>query len=157
MARQPMNPWIANSLLDTCAFDPKYEPETSSAVEIFRLHEEQDLSIVLAHSVTKEIEHPNTPSWVKRKAQQQIFTLQVGLNPDEVKRKGKIHAVLTGNSDPAKHAQDTSHIFEAQKYGSYFVTTDERILKKAVKIQRFFPVCILKPSAFLAIVRASSR
>lgn len=156
MARQPMNPWITNSFLDTCAFDPKYEPEVSSAFEIFRLHEQQNLPIVLAHSVTKEIEHPNTPSWVKRKAQQQIFTLQVGLNPEEVERKDKIHAILTGNGDRAKHAQDASHIFEAQKYGSCFITTDRRILTKAPEIQRFCPICILRPSAFLAIVRVNS-
>jgi hypothetical protein len=151
-----MNPWIANSFLDSCAFDPKYEPEASSAIEIFRLHEEQDLPILLAHSVTKEIEHPNTPRWVKNKAGEQIFTLQVGLSPEEIKRKARIHAALTGNGDPANHAQDANHIFEAQKYGSYFITTDARILKKAVEIQTFCPAVILRPSEFLSIVGSNN-
>ena len=157
MARRPMSPWITNSLLDTCAFDPKYEPEASSALEIFRLHEDEELSIVLAHSVTREIDHPNTPPWVKKKAQQQIYTLQVGLNPEEAKRKARIHAVLTGNGNPANYEQDANHIFEAQKYGSYFITTDGGILKKKNEIQKFFPVFILKPSEFLAFVRANER
>lgn len=147
-----MNPWVTNSFLDTCAFDPKYEPETSAAEEIFRLHENEGLSIVLAHSVTKEIEHPNTPSWVKSAAKRQILTLQVNLNVEETKRKTMIHAALAGNGKPANYVQDATHLFEAQKYGSYFVTTDARILNRSPEIQKVCSVQILRPSEFLKVV-----
>lgn len=60
----PMNPWITNSFLDSCAFDPKHHPEDLAATEIFRLHQEEGLGIRLAHSTQKEVDHPNTPAWV---------------------------------------------------------------------------------------------
>lgn len=56
----PINPWNTNNFVDSCAFDPKCDPEDKSAIEIFRLHQEQDLGIQVAHSNQKEIEHPNT-------------------------------------------------------------------------------------------------
>jgi hypothetical protein len=102
MTQVPMNPWITNSFLDTCAFDPKYDPETSAAIEIFRLHSEEGLPLVLAHTVAKEIEHPNTPRWVKQEARNQIFSVPVPLTPPEQAKKSRIHTVLTGNGKPRK-------------------------------------------------------
>jgi hypothetical protein len=63
-----MNPWITNSFLDSCAFDPKYHPEDQAATELFRLHQTEHLGILLAHSPQKKVDHPNTPAWVKTKA-----------------------------------------------------------------------------------------
>jgi hypothetical protein len=63
----PMNPWITNSFLDSCAFDPKYHPEDLAATELFRLHQTEHLRMLLAHSNKKEVDHPNTPPWVKTK------------------------------------------------------------------------------------------
>ncbi len=47
---------------------------------------------------------------------------------------------------------DCRHIFEAQKYGRYFVTTDIRLLKKSPEIKSNFNLHIVKPSEFLAIL-----
>ena len=55
-----MNPWIANSFLDSCAFDPKYHPENEAANELFRLHQTEDLGILLAHSNQREVEPGDT-------------------------------------------------------------------------------------------------
>jgi len=70
-----INPWLTNNFIDSCAFDPKYEPEDIASVEIFRLSQKGKLLIHIAHSTQKEIEHPNTPDWVKREAQNLIYTI----------------------------------------------------------------------------------
>ncbi len=149
----PINPWITNNFIDSCAFDPKYDPEDQASIEIFRLHQEQDLELQIAHSNQKEIEHPNTPSWVKEEALSLIFTIEVSLTENERVLHKKILSTLAGSGKPENMAQDAKHIFEAQKYGSYFVTTDARLLKKAPSIKKFCNVEILKPSKFLQLLQ----
>lgn len=146
---------FTNSFIDSCAFDPKYGPEQAAANEIFRLDSIHDLSLLIAHSVRKELEHPNTPEWVKREGLSRIYSIKVQLTRDEMALKREIHAILTGNGKPEKMKEDAEHIFEAQKYGSCFVTTDERLLKRAADINALCSVVILKPSKFLEYVRAA--
>lgn len=148
----PINPWITNNFIDSCAFDPKYDPEDKAANEIFQLHKEKELDVLIAHSTQKEIEHPNTPAWVKREAQNLIYTINVKLTSDEINKLREIESILAGNGKIENIRQDARHIFEAQKYGSYFITTDTRILKKADDIYRVCLVVILKPSKFLSLV-----
>jgi hypothetical protein len=76
----------------------------------------------------------------------------VTLTPGEKSRLTKIHNILTGNGKPQNVADDARHVFEAQKYGSYFVTTDERLLKRADEIRTECGVDILRPSQFLELV-----
>jgi hypothetical protein len=146
---------FTNSFIDSCAFDPKYGIEQLAAKEIFRLDAEHDLSLLIAHSVRKELEHPNTPEWVKREGLSRIYSIKVQLTRDEVALKKRIHAILTGNGRPEKMKEDAEHILEAQKYGSCFVTTDGRLLKRAADIHALCSVVILKPSEFLGYVRAA--
>ena len=153
----PLNPWITNSFLDTCAFDPKYAPEEEAANEIFRLHRESGLGIMLAHSNQKEIEHPNTPKWVKSEAAGQIYTVEVQRTANEDAIKQRILEIITGTGRPVNMRHDAEHIYEAQKYGSYFVTTDSRLLNKARKLDGFCGVNVLLPSQFLEIVAQNKR
>jgi hypothetical protein len=146
---------FSNSFIDSCAFDPKYGVEQAAANEIFRLDAEHDLSLLIAHSVRKELEHPNTPEWVKRKGLSKIHSIQVQLTRDELALKRNIHTILTGNGKPEKMKEDAEHIFEAQKYGSCFITTDGRLLKHAADIHALCSVVILRPSEFLEYVRAA--
>ncbi len=148
----PMNPWITNSFLDSCAFDPKYHPEDQVATELFRLHQTEHLRILLAHSTQKEVNHPNTPAWVKTKGAGLIYTTSVTLTPGEKSRLSRIHAILTGNGKPENVVDDARHVFETQKYGSYFVTTDAGLLKRAEEIKTECGVDILRPSQFLELV-----
>lgn len=71
-------------MIDSCAFDLKYEPEAFSSVEIFKLANEGKFQLIIAHSTQKEIEHPNTPKWVKLEAQSRIYTLNVQLTPKDI-------------------------------------------------------------------------
>lgn len=152
-----ISPWLTNNFIDSCAFDPKYDPEDKAATEIFCLYQEKKLGIIIAHSTQKEIEHPNTPSWVKKEAGGLIFTLNLLLTLEENALLRNIEKALAGNGKHKNIIQDARHVFEAQKYGSYFVTTDYRLLKKTHEIQKLCGVKILLPSEFLAIVQHYSQ
>lgn len=147
-----LNPYFANIFIDSCAFDPKYEPESNSAEEIFRRHEKNEISLVIAHSTIKEAEHPNTPKHVKETALGQIFTIETNLPPQERLKKREIWDVLSGNGKPEKMKQDAEHVFEAHKYGGYFVTTDERILKLRDKLHRVTNAHIVRPSELVSLL-----
>ncbi len=153
--KKPINPLITPNFIDSCAFDPKNDvDEVAASAEIFRLSEEFRLGIHIAHSTQKEIDYPNTPSWVKRKAKGLNHTLLVSLTIAESSQLRKIETILAGNGKVENILQDANHIFEAQKYGSYFITTDKRILDKASELHKIgCQVTILKPSQFLAIVK----
>ena len=154
MTFRPINPLITNVFLDSCAFNPEYTPEDTASMALYRLYEQGELVLHIAHSTQKEIEHPNTPSWVKKEANTFIFTYKVQLIDEKIKRKKEILTILTGNGNPDQMQNDAEHIFEASKYGSYFVTTDARILKKQTELQKLCGVIILKPSEIMEIIRA---
>lgn len=149
----PIDPLITNTFIDSCAFDPKYEPESTASLEIFRLSEKTDLIIEIAHSTQKEIEHPNTPKWVMDKAKQLNYTIPVQLTPNEKATLRDIERILAGNGRVENITQDARHVFEAQKYGSYFITTDDKILRRANALRRHVGVEIVRPSEFLAIIK----
>lgn len=148
-----ISPLIVNNLIDSCAFDPKYEPEDTASREILRLSDESRFLLMIAHSTQKEVEHPNTPSDVKRRAQMRISSLEVQLTESEKQLLADIERILAGKGKVENVGQDAKHVFEAQKYGRYFITTDERILSRTQVLQERCQVIVLKPSAFLALVR----
>ena len=157
MARKYINPWIVNSFLDSCAFDPKYAPEDDAANKIFEIHRNEQLGVQIAHSNRKEIDHPNTPKWVKAEAAELIYTLQVSLTPNEREILRRIHVILTGQGKPENFKADAQPVFEAQNYGSYFITTDAVILKCAQDLQAVCYINILLPSKFLELVQNNEK
>jgi predicted nucleic acid-binding protein len=148
--RERTFPTIGNIVVDSCVFDPKYEPETSSARLLFELCDRYDVAIIVPHSVKVEVEHENTPELERRRARQHIYSMATERTPEEERMLVSIHAVLTGNGKPKKMAADAMHVFQAQKYGSAFVTTDSRILKRRDLISRICTLAILRPSEMLA-------
>ena len=148
-----LNPWLSNNFLDSCAFDPKYNPEDRAATEIFRLHKEDDLGIIITHSTQKEIDHPNAPARVKREAGGLIYTHDTSLTQQERLLIQNIESTLAGNGKRDSFSQDARHIFESQKYGGYFITTDKRLIKKRQEIRQFCAANILLASEFLSLVR----
>ncbi len=148
----PANPIINNNFLDSCAFDPKYDPEDSASIDIFKLSQEGKVLIQIAHSTQKELDHPNTPEWVKSEAKNLIYTIKVSLTANEENELHQIEAILAGNGKVENIKQDARHVFEAQKYGAYFITTDNRILSRAHELYLACGVSILKPSDFLSLV-----
>ena len=60
-----------------------------------------------------------------------IFTLPTELTAQEADTRRRIEAEIQGNAKPGKDARDAEHLSEAAKYGGYFITSDERILKRS--------------------------
>lgn len=149
--RNVPDPRYAHNFLDTCAFDPKYSPEDEAAQQIRTLGNEGQVNLLLAHSNQKEVEHPNTPTDVKREAAGMIYTIETSLTQEERVQKAKINAILTGKGKPEKYAADAAHVFEAGKYVGYFITTDERILSKRVELKDISSAVIVKPSEWLKV------
>ena len=151
--RLPVDPRRTTIWLDSCAFDPKYSPEDQASLEIFQRHERDELKgLNIAHSNLKEIDHPNTPDWVKRKAEKLHYSIQTGLTNNEIQQKAQILKILAGNGKPEKFADDAEHVFEASKYCGYFITTDTRILNKKDELRKICSAIIVKPSEFLRIL-----
>ena len=149
--RTYLDPRLASNFLDSCAFDPKYTPEHEAAQEIRALGKEGTIRLLLTHSNQKEVDHPNTPIDVKREATGMIFTIKTALTSGEQSHKARIHAVLTGNGKPEKYVADASHVFEAGKYGGYFITTDQRILTKREALRPLSAATILTPSEWIKV------
>ena len=155
-SRNYLDPRRANNFIDTCAFDPKYSPEHEAAERIRLLGHEHIVQLILAHSNQKEVDHPNTPEDVKREASSMIYTIETELVLDEKQQKAKIHGILTGNGKPEKYAADAKHVFEAGKYGGYFITTDNRILDKRVDLKKVCSATILLPTEWLKLFAESA-
>jgi hypothetical protein len=151
MAQKHLDPRIVNIFLDSCAFDPKYSPENQAALDLFQRYKKGDLLLQIAHSTQKEIEHPNTPSWVKQESSGLTYTIETSLTDGERKVQALILRILAGNGKLDNVFQDAQHVFEAAKYGSYFVTTDQRILQKGSELHSVCNVNIVKPSELLEI------
>lgn len=154
--RSPPDPRRTNTFLDSCAFDPKVEPEHGAAQKIRSIRQREQISILLAHSNQKEIEHPNTPADVKAEAADMNYTIATELTPAETERRAQIHNAMTGEGNPARYEADARHIFEAGKYGGYFVTTDKRILDRKSQLQALSGAVIVKPTEWLAIYEAQT-
>jgi hypothetical protein len=148
------NGLYTNSMIDSCAFDTKFEPEASASSEILALADDGKFQLIIAHSTQKEIDHRNTPAEVKKRATERIFSWPVSLTKDEQRIRSEIHRILTGNGKPENVREDSEHVFEAQKYGGHFITTDGRILDRANDLEALCGICVLKPSAFLAKAKA---
>lgn len=147
MLRQKINASYSHFFLDTCAFDPKYFPEDNAAQSLWAQYEEEKINLLLSHSNQREIDHPNTPAWVKSRALSMIYTFNVPLTREEVDLKRKLVILLRGNAQSDKHKDDAHHLFQASKHGGYFITTDHRILNKHEEIYCLCTVQVLTPSS----------
>ena len=146
------NPICRESFIDSCAFDPKYNPEDKAALNLFKLKEQGIINLEIAYSTLKEINHPHTPDWVKKKASEMIYTKEVGLTSSEIKHLHDIENILAGDGKIENIKEDALHIFECQKHGDYFITTDKRILKKRDALRKLYSLMICKPSEFLDLI-----
>ena len=86
----------------------------------------EDVSICIPQLVLKEINHPNSPSIIKKRANSFVYTLPMTLNERETRQLSSLVEHFRGNSTDARHDNDAHHIFEYIKYGGgYFVTEDK--------------------------------
>ncbi len=153
MKKQP-NQFYVSVFFDSCAFDGGNKEEQIASNEARSLFSSNGNEIKIVYSVQKEIDFSNTPQWVKDEANKLVSTLEVQLTPNELKELNDVQRIIVGNGNFKKRKADCRHVFEAIKYGRYFITTDNGILNHSQKIlSRFSTLLIIKPSEFLSIIK----
>ena len=152
MTHRPLDPRICNVSIDANALDRDGGSRDALVDRLLALYEAGTINLILPKGVRLEMSNPNTPAHVQGAAPR-IFTIGVGLNADEQRRKRVIEAELQGKAKPGKHAADADHLFEAAKYTGYFITHDERILKRSGGLREVLPpsLTVVTLADFLAI------
>jgi predicted nucleic acid-binding protein len=156
MAIPDLDPRVGNNLIDANALDRHGGTEETAMDEILRLPDKRAFTLLLPYSVKAEIEHPNTPAEVKRKAAFMLFSMRVDLVGQELIRHDRVRNLIQGNAKEGQHDKDAFHLVESAKYGRHFVTNDRRLLKRAQEIWGMLHLKVLKPSDFLAAYRSHS-
>ena len=145
-------PQHTHSYVDSCAFDPGGEEEACSR-RLLGFASSGGIHLEIAHSVGKEIDHPNTPPDVKRQARQFIFTNAASLTAEQSQRRSEIRKLLQGNAAPQKHQSDADHLFDLEMHGGgYFITTDPRILRLSDELFRRYFITALKPCDYEKLI-----
>lgn len=117
-------------VLDAMVLDVEDGPDGRALGKLLDLNEKGEVSILLPYSVKVELENEHTPQSVKGRSRDLIFTQIVNLTPNEIGMCDQIYSIVNGNARVGKHRSDSIHLFEALKYGRFFVTNDKRILRK---------------------------
>lgn len=142
------------AFFDSCAFDGGFPQESGAAKKVLELLEQESSGVQLVHSVLKEIDYPRTPQKVKAAALQCIQSLEVPLQAEEIPHKKRIEAIILGNGSREKMKSDAEHVFLAfRNHANYFVTVDNRLLKKSAEIYRYTDsLKIVRPSELLDVI-----
>ena len=126
MARRKLDPRRASALLDSNAFEHSDQNQVN---RLLSLMAEGRITLIVPHGVRSETTHPNTPIQIKKMMSEQLFTEEVERCSTEEQQIARIDAVLQGNARTGRHSADAKHVFEAAKYGGYFITHDKRIMQ----------------------------
>ena len=153
--RQPLDPRRVNIAADGNVFNRGLSEEDDRQLDrLQHIKDSGQINFVIAGGVRDEVLHPNTPASKKAAVMGEIFNLRPTRNADQEEKRRAVAAVLQGNAQPGRHAADASHLSEAVEYGAcYFITRDERILKKRAEIYAVTPptLQIVTVDEFLAI------
>ena len=142
--------FIHNFMLDSCSFDTNDPREQQACTKIFEWEEKGIVVPIVPHSVMKEIDHPNTPSWKKKKAHELVSTVDLGLTQEKNKKLQALKEIITDN--------DALHVLIAQDSAAYFVTADNRYIVKKQEIEQILlGIKICKPSEFVRIVENDNK
>ncbi len=153
MSRRPLDPRICNVAIDANALNRDGSDHDKLVDRLLALRDAGTIRLLLPKRVREEILDPRTPGCIQQATAGEIFTIPVGMSSDEQRRKQIITAELQGNANPGKHEADADHLFEVAKYGGYFITHDDRILKRAGRLREVLPpsLTVVKLSDFLVI------
>jgi hypothetical protein len=153
MTRRPIDPRICPVAIDANALDRDGTDHDGLVDRLLRLSSARTINLVVPKRVREEILNPRTPDHVQKAALSKPFTIGVGLNSDEQRRHRIIVQELRGNAKPGKHEADADHLFEAAKYGGYFITHDDRIVTRAGRLGDVVPpsLTVVTLEDFLAI------
>ncbi len=150
------NPFDEFIFYDSCAFDGGDLKQQEASLKVQKILESNKVKIILMHSVVSEIKNSKTPEWIRRKEIRSLKTVKLPLTEAEQLTLLDIQNIIVGNGSAERRRADCVHVFEAQKYGGYFVTSDEGIYKHADVIQAKYGLNIVSPDGFLKIVNSNS-
>ncbi len=144
MVHKQRSPQHTHTFMDSCAFSPEEEEEPAS-----RRILEKCPNIIVAHSVQKELNHPNTPEDIRQLSMAFIYTIEGDLTQEEIERRNEFRMLIQGNASAGRHKNDADHLFELSKYGGgYFVTTDRRLLKHSETLFKRYFITTIEPSEY---------
>jgi hypothetical protein len=133
--RRALDPRICNVTIDANALDRDGSTRDKLVNRLLELSAAGTITLMVPKGVRIEMQHPHTPAHVRDAGLSQIFTIQTGLTAQEQALRRLIEQELQGDAKPGSHAADADHLFEANKYGGYFITHDKRILDRTSKLR----------------------
>ena len=146
------NPFEDLIFFDSCAFDGGDKSQQDASRKAREILEAKGEKIILMHSVVSEIRNPKTPVWLQEKERRSRQTVKLNLTESEKATLKKIEDIIVGNGSLDKRKADCFHVFEAQKYGGCFVTSDQGIYKHAQIIKEQYGLNIVTPIEFLKLI-----
>ncbi|MGA7562575.1 MAG: type II toxin-antitoxin system VapC family toxin [Desulfobaccales bacterium] len=144
-----INPLFVNSLIDANIVDQIAAGTWEPIRRILELQGANEIQLIIPHSVLTELLRPTTPAGIRAAAQDLIFTIPVGLTVGERKERDRLLQLARGNAKLRNIEHDLLHVAEAAKYGGYFITLDERLLKRAAVISGVIGVEVVTPERFI--------
>lgn len=153
-----INPLLVNNVIDANIVDHIAAEIWEPIRQILELHDTGEIQLIIPHSVRTEILRQTTPAAIRAAAQDFIFTIDVGLTPEERIDRDRLLQRARGNAKLKNIAADLSHVAEAAKYGGYFITMDERLLKRAAVISEVFDnIEVVTPNRFVEKVAEAKK
>jgi hypothetical protein len=128
---RPLDPRHVNIAIDANALNRDGTIHDELVDRLLELERGSTINLIVPKGVRIEVQDPRTPGHVSEPVMSKIFTIATGLTAQEVDMRRQIEAALQGNAKPGKHAADAEHLFEAAKYCGYFITHDDRILRRS--------------------------
>jgi hypothetical protein len=139
MPHRPLDPRRCNIAIDNNALDRNGTARDALIDQLLERERSGQIRLVVPQGVRRESQHPRTPPSVGAEMGAKIFTLPVGRTAGELEQLRRVQAILQGNAKPGRHSADADHLFEAAKYGGYFVTNDRRMLDKRGELAEILP------------------
>lgn len=139
MNRRPLDPGKCPIGIDANALNRNGTAHDALVDRLLELDRTGRINLIAPHGVRLEAQNPKTPHAVRESITSKIFTIPTGLTSGESSTRRKVEAALQGNARPGKHSADAEHLAEAAKYCGYFITHDERILKKSHGLSALLP------------------
>ncbi len=150
--KMDFNPYDNFVFFDSCAFDGGTVEEQTASLQAQEILEKNKKKIMVMYSVDDELKQESTPNKLKELGKVSRKTVKLNLTQSEKEQLDRITEIIVGNGKPEKRKADCLHVFEAQKYGGCFITSDKGIYKHASAIFNEFGLFIVTPSEFLAVL-----
>jgi hypothetical protein len=114
--------------------------------EVETVLESEHVQCLLPHSVCTEASRSESPASVRAAVSRFLYTLGVPLTQPERSEMQQFVAAHRGDASPQNIDDDLSHVWETAKYGGrFFVTSDQRLLKRADAILAYKGVMLVTP------------